>query len=51
VAMLMSAGRSIKRFGGELDATNNRIELVAPIKALESLRCGCCFDFVYRLKT
>lgn len=28
-------------FGGESDTTNNRMELTAPIKALESLPIGC----------
>lgn len=40
-AILMFGGKVKKIFGEEPDTINNRIELMAPIEALESLRRGC----------
>ncbi len=40
-ALLMSAGHERELFGGEIDTTNNRMELMAVIQALEALKRPC----------
>ncbi|MEI8035533.1 MAG: ribonuclease HI [Betaproteobacteria bacterium] len=40
-ALLESAGKQKELFGGELLTTNNRMELLAVIRALESLKRRC----------
>jgi ribonuclease HI len=40
-AILMSGGRERELCGGELDTTNNRMELTAAIEALEALKRPC----------
>src|SRR5579885_1799715 len=40
-ALLMSGGRSREIFGGEPASTNNRMELMAVIRALETLKRPC----------
>jgi len=40
-ALLSFGGREKELFGGEPDTTNNRMELTAVIRALESLRREC----------
>jgi len=37
-ALLLSGDHSKELFGGELDTTNNRMEILAAIKALEALK-------------
>ena len=53
-AMLISGDKVKKIFGGEPDTTNNRMELMAAIEALESLNSGCALtlytDSKYVLK-
>jgi ribonuclease HI len=39
-ALLSWKGHKKEIFGGELETTNNRMELMAAIKALESLKCS-----------
>lgn len=39
-ALLQSGTRELEIFGGEPDTTNNRMELMAAIKALETLKPG-----------
>lgn len=46
-ALLRYGGHEKQLFGGEADTTNNRMELMAAIQALESLKRGC----VVRLTT
>ncbi len=46
-AILRYGGHEKQLFGGEADTTNNRMELMAAIQALESLKRGC----VVRLTT
>jgi ribonuclease HI len=43
-ALLVAGGREKEIFGGELATTNNRMELVAVIRALESLKRRCEVD-------
>ncbi|MGQ3050985.1 MAG: ribonuclease HI [Roseateles sp.] len=40
-AWLSSGGHDKELFGGELETTNNRMELTAPIEALASLKRSC----------
>jgi ribonuclease HI len=40
-AILRYAGQEKELYGGERDTTNNRMELMAAIMALESLKRGC----------
>jgi len=39
-ALMLYAGREKELYGGEPDSTNNRMEMLAAIKALESLKPG-----------
>ena len=43
-ALLVCDGREKEIFGGETQTTNNRMELVAVIRALEALTRGCDVD-------
>jgi ribonuclease HI len=43
-ALLESAGREKEIFGGEANTTNNRMELTAVIRALESLKRACTVE-------
>jgi ribonuclease HI len=43
-AVLMSAGRTKELKGGELATTNNRMELMAAIQALEALNKPCTVE-------
>jgi ribonuclease HI len=43
-ALLRYAGNEKELYGGEQDTTNNRMELMAAIKALESLSRSCTVD-------
>lgn len=43
-ALLVYAGNEKELFGGENETTNNRMELMAAIKALESLSRSCTVD-------
>lgn len=43
-ALLVCDGREKEIFGGEAQTTNNRMELVAVIRALEALTRGCDVD-------
>jgi ribonuclease HI len=43
-ALLESAGREKEIFGGELNTTNNRMELTAVIRALETLKRECAVE-------
>ncbi len=43
-AVLVCNGREKEIFGGEPDTTNNRMELMAAIKALEALKSKCEVD-------
>ena len=43
-ALLLSGGRERELFGGEAHTTNNRMELTAVIRALESLKRGCAVE-------
>jgi ribonuclease HI len=53
-AMLVAGDKVKKIFGGEPDTTNNRMELMAAIAALESLKRSCQLtlytDSIYVLK-
>ena len=44
-ALLRYKGTEKKLLGGELDTTNNRMELMATIQALEALKHPCQIDF------
>ncbi len=41
-AILRYKGAEKEMFGGESETTNNRMEMMAAIKSLESLKRGCC---------
>ncbi|MGA8032154.1 MAG: ribonuclease HI [Casimicrobiaceae bacterium] len=43
-ALITCDGREKELFGGELDTTNNRMELTAVIRALEALKRDCDID-------
>ena len=43
-ALLQYRDRERELFGGEADTTNNRMELTAVIRALESLKRGCAVE-------
>ena len=43
-ALLLSGNRERELFGGESHTTNNRMELTAVIRALESLKRGCAVE-------
>ena len=43
-ALLEAGGREKEIFGGEANTTNNRMELTAVIRALESLRRACAVE-------
>ena len=43
-ALLLSGRRERELFGGEAHTTNNRMELTAVIRALESLKRGCTVE-------
>ena len=43
-AVLQYSGRELEIFGGESHTTNNRMELTAVIRALESLKRRCPVD-------
>ena len=43
-ALLRSNGHEKELYGGQLDTTNNQMELLAAIKALESLKEPCKID-------
>jgi ribonuclease HI len=43
-AVLRYNGREKELYGGEPDTTNNRMELMAAIRALESLNRGCSVE-------
>ncbi len=53
-ALLQYKNKEIELFGGELDTTNNRMELMAAIRALEALKHSCLVtittDSLYVLK-
>ena len=53
-AMLRYKGRELELYGGDRDATNNRMELLAAIKALEALKHPCIAtvttDSIYVMK-
>jgi ribonuclease HI len=44
-ALLRSAGHTKELSGGELDTTNNRMELTAAVQALQALNRPCHVDF------
>ena len=43
-ALLLSGGHEKEIFGGEAHTTNNRMELTAVIRALESLKRECAVE-------
>jgi ribonuclease HI len=43
-ALLVFGDRELELFGGEAPTTNNRMEMMAVIRALESLRRACAVD-------
>ena len=43
-ALLLSGDNESELFGGESHTTNNRMELTAVIRALESLKTGCAVE-------
>lgn len=45
-AVLMSKGREKELYGAERDTTNNRMELMAAIRALEALKRPCAVTLV-----
>jgi ribonuclease HI len=53
-ALLHYKGRELELYGGDRDATNNRMELLAAIKALEALKHPCIAtvttDSIYVMK-